>query len=240
MLEVKNLTVGYVENIDILSNVSISAAPGKITCVIGPNGAGKSTLLKAIYGMLDPNKGHILLDSKEITGLKPYELLKFGISLIPQEGGIFPYLSVESNLKIGAWTFRGDKKRIDRELAKIYGRYPFLSNKAKNQASTLSGGEQRILDLAKSLIASPNMILADEPTAGLSVKFYNQVYEELRNLKEIDKKSILLVDQNVRGAIGIADYVYVLVEGKNNIQGPKEQFGEGNATEVVRSWLAFE
>ena len=240
MLEVKNLTVGYVENIDIISNVSLTAASGNITCVIGPNGAGKSTLLKAIYGMLEPKKGSIVLDGKEITGRKPYDLLKLGISLLPQQGGIFPYLSVENNLKAGAWTFRGDKKRIDRELEKIHVRYPFLLKKAKNQASTLSGGEQRILDLAKSLIASPSTILADEPTAGLSVKFYNQVYEELRNLKEIDKKSILLVDQNVRGAIGIADYVYVLVEGKNNMDGPKAQFGEGNVTEVVRSWLAFE
>src|SRR5579872_1891968 len=221
MLEIKNLTVGYVDNIDILSNVSLTASSGKITCVIGPNGAGKSTLLKAIYGMLEPKKGSITLDGKEITGRKPYELLKFGVSFLPQQGGIFPYLSFESNLKAGAWTFRRDKRRINQEMAKIYARYPFLKNKAKNQASTLSGGEQRILDLAKSLIASPNLILADEPTAGLSVKFYNQVYEELRTLKDVDKKSILLVDQNVRGAIGIADYVYVLVEGKNSIEGAK-------------------
>lgn len=240
MLEVKNLTVGYGENIDILSDVSLSASTGKITCVIGPNGAGKSTLLKAIYGMLEPKKGNIILDGKEITGRKPYELLKLGISLIPQQGGIFPYLSVESNLKAGAWTFRRDKKRIDQEIVKIHARYPFLATKRKNQASTLSGGEQRILDLAKSLIASPNMVLADEPTAGLSVKFYNQVYEELRSLKEVDKKSILLVDQNVRGAIGIADYVYVLVEGKNSMEGPKDKFGEGDIADVVRSWLAFE
>ena len=240
MLEVKNLTVGYSDNIDVISNVSLKASTGKITCVIGPNGAGKSTLLKAIYGMLEPKNGSVVLDGKDITGRKPYELLKLGMSLLPQQGGIFPYLSVESNLKAGAWTFRGDRKRINQEIAKIHARYPFLIDKSKHQASTLSGGEQRILDLAKSLIASPSLILADEPTAGLSVKFYNQVYDELRALKEVDKKSILLVDQNVRGAIGISDYVYVLVEGKNSIEGPKEKFGEGSVTEVVRSWLAFE
>lgn len=240
MLEVKDLTVGYVDNVDILSRVCLSAASGKITCVIGPNGAGKSTLLKAIYGMLEPREGKIMLNEKEITARKPYELLKMGMSMIPQQGGIFPYLSVEMNLKAGAWTFRRDKRRINDEMEKIFARYPFLRAKRKNQASTLSGGEQRILDMAKSLIASPELILADEPTAGLSVKFYNQVYDELRALKEVDKKSILLVDQNVRGAVGIADYVYVLESGRNSMHGPKEQFSEGNVTDVVRSWLAFE
>jgi branched-chain amino acid transport system ATP-binding protein len=240
MLEVKNVTAGYVESVDILSDVSLTAATGKITCVIGPNGAGKSTLLKTIYGMLEPKAGKIVLDGKDIVGRKPYDLLKLGMSLLPQQGGIFPYLSVETNLRAGAWTFRRDRHRLEQEIEKIYARYPFLKNKRKNQASTLSGGEQRILDMAKALIASPSLILADEPTAGLSVKFYNQVYDELRALKEIDQKSILLVDQNVRGAVGIADYIYVLESGRNSIEGPKEKFGEGSLTDVIRSWLAFE
>ena len=225
MLEVKNVTVGYVENVDILSDVSLTAATGKITCVIGPNGAGKSTLLKTIYGMLEPKSGRIMLDGKDIVGQKPYDLLKLGVSLLPQQAAIFPYLTVETNLRAGAWTFRRDRRRIEQEIEKIYSRYPFLKNKRKNQASTLSGGEQRILDMAKALIASPTLILADEPTAGLSVKFYNQVYDELRAMKEIDQKSILLVDQNVRGAVGIADYIYVLESGRNSVEGSKEKPG---------------
>jgi len=240
MLEVRNVTAGYVENVDILSDVTLTAATGKITCVIGPNGAGKSTLLKTIYGMLEPRRGQIVLDGKDIAGREPHELLKLGMSLLPQQGGVFPYLSIETNLKAGAWTFRRDGRRIEREIERIYARYPFLKTKRKNQASTLSGGEQRILDMAKALIASPTVILADEPTAGLSVKFYNQVYDELRAMKEVDKKTILLVDQNVRGAVGIADYIYVLESGRNGIHGPKEEFSEGSLTDVIRSWLAFE
>src|SRR5438552_1579840 len=154
MLEVKDLTDGYIEDVDILSNVSLTASTGKITCVIGPNEAGNTTLLKTIYGMLKPKTGEIVLDGTDIVGKKPYELLRLGMSLLPQLGGIFPYMTVETNLKAGAWTFRRDKARLRQEIEKIYSRYSFLRDKRNHQASTLRGGEQRILDIANSLIAN--------------------------------------------------------------------------------------
>jgi branched-chain amino acid transport system ATP-binding protein len=197
-------------------------------------------LLKAIFGLLKPTSGSIELDGEDLTKKSPHQVLKSGVSLLPQSGGIFPFMSVEKNLKVGAWTIRNDKKRIDEEIEKIWQRYPFLKRKKNDKASTLSGGEQRILDIAKTLIINPKTILADEPTAGLSVKFYGQVYSELEALRNNDHRGVLLVDQNVRGAIGISDYVYVLEAGKNSIEGSKADFQEGNLKEMAKNWLAFE
>jgi branched-chain amino acid transport system ATP-binding protein len=240
MLEIKDVVVGYLQDLPILNGVSVSAPTDRITCIIGPNGAGKSTLLKAIFGLLKPTAGSITFAGDDLMKKSPDQILKTGISLLPQAGGIFPFMSVEQNLKVGAWTIRSDKKRISEGIEKIWERYPFLKKKRRDRASTLSGGEQRILDLAKTLIIDPKMILADEPTAGLSVKFYDQVYSELQALRDNDHRGVLLVDQNVRGAIGICDYAYVLEAGQNSIQGSKADFQEGSLKEMAKNWLAFE
>src|SRR2546427_1726375 len=143
MLEVKNLVVGYTEDVPVLTNVSIHAPIDKVTCIIGPNGAGKSTLLKAIFGFLKPKTGTITLNGENLVGKKPNEILRAGISLIPQSFGIFPLMSVEQNLLVGAWTLRRDRDRVGQEIEKIWERYPLLKKKKKDKASSLSGGEQR-------------------------------------------------------------------------------------------------
>ena len=170
----------------------------------------------------------------------PDQVIREGIGFLPQAAGIFPLMTVEQNLKVGAWTIRGDRRRIQAEIDRVWERYPFLRTKKDQKASSLSGGEQRILDIAKTRIVNPQMIMADEPTAGLAVKFYGQVYSELKALRDLDHCGILLVDQNVRGAIGISDYVYVLEEGRNALQGTRADFEEGNLKEIAREWLKFE
>jgi branched-chain amino acid transport system ATP-binding protein len=191
-------------------------------------------------GFLKPQSGSITFAGKELTGRAPNEIIKLGISLVPQSMGIFPLMSVEKNLEVGAWTFRREKDRVKEEIERVFQRYPFLRKKKDEKASSLSGGEQRILDIAKSLIVNPKMILADEPTAGLSVKFYSQVYSELEALQKDHHQGVVLVDQNIRGAIGISDYVYVLDSGRNSSEGSRADFDEGSLKEIVQSWLGFE
>ncbi|NIO70103.1 MAG: ATP-binding cassette domain-containing protein, partial [Anaerolineae bacterium] len=147
MLEARDLYVGYYKDLNILQGVSLTAQEGKITTVLGANGVGKSTLLKAIYGFLRPNSGEILLEGKNIIGTPTYELIKQGISYIPQQPGIFRWMSVEENLEMGAWTFKRDKARIKRKLEENYERFPLLKDRRKSPAGELSGGMQRMVEV---------------------------------------------------------------------------------------------
>jgi len=236
-LEVSNVTAGYLEDIYILRGVSMHAEQSKITTIIGPNGAGKSTLLKTIYGILKPKEGRVFYKGEDISGSKPHTLLKMGISYLPQMRSIFPYLTVEENLMLGGWIYRKDRKIIDDALEEVYKKYPNLKAKRKSSASFLSGGELKMLETAKALIANPNAILVDEPTAGLAPKFFNQIYDELKMLSREDKKTIILVDQNVKQAIELADYVYVLEMGQNTVEGPRTEFEAGRIREIIKDWL---
>lgn len=238
MLEVEELVVGYTSEVDILKGISIKADDKKITCIIGPNGAGKSTLLKAIYGLLKPRRGIIIYDGEDIKGRQPFELLRAGIAFLPQSSSLFPLLTVEQNLRLGAWIFRRDKARVTQECERLLTKYPNLKRKRKAPASSLSGGEQKMLEIAKALVGDPRLILADEPTAGLASKFYKEVYSELDSLSKSGNKTIILVDQNVRQATGISDYIYVMEEGKNSVEGPRKEFDSGAVGQIVQSWLA--
>ena len=238
MLQVQDLVVGYTNEVDILKGISIKADDNKITAVIGPNGAGKSTLLKAIYGFLKPRKGSIVYKGEDIQGRQPHELLRAGIAFLPQSSGIFPLLTVEQNLMLGAWIYRQDKAKVRQQCELLLEKYPNLKSKRKTPAGSLSGGEQKMLEIAKTLVVDPQLILADEPTAGLASKFYRDVYSELDALRRTKNRTIILVDQNSRQAARISDYVYVIEEGKNSVEGPQEEFDSGALGEIVQSWLA--
>lgn len=240
MLDVRNLIVGYTQEVDILHDVSIVAPDSKVICIIGPNGAGKSTLLKAIFGFMKPRSGSVTYNGQDITGRQPFDLVKTGIAFLPQSSGVCPFLTVEQNLMLGAWIYRNDKIKIRKEYERVLDRYPFLRTKQSERAASLSGGEQKMLDFAKAMMTAPRCILADEPTAGVASKFYKQIYEELEALASVESKNILLVDQNIRAAVAISDYVYVLEQGKIALEGPREQFESGSLKRVVQSWLAFE
>jgi branched-chain amino acid transport system ATP-binding protein len=223
MLQVNDLYVGYYKDLNILQGVSLNAEVADITVVLGANGVGKSTLLKAIYGFVKPSKGEILLQGEDITGLQSHQLVHEGISYIPQRQSVFPYMTVEENMELGAWSFRGDSDLVQERIEANYERFPLLKDRRKSPAGELSGGMQRMVELGRVLMTSPKLILVDEPTAGLAVKLARDIYNLILDLKN-DGITVLLVDQNIRQAVKIADYVYVLELGRNRFDGPSEEF----------------
>jgi branched-chain amino acid transport system ATP-binding protein len=226
MLEVRDLYVGYYRDLNILQGVDIKAETGKLTAVLGANGVGKSTLLKAIYGFLKPNAGEIYLDGKRVDGTPTFQLINLGISYIPQQTGIFRWLTVEENIQLGGWTFRRDKQRLKHKIEENYERFPDLKDKRKQQAGQLSGGQQRMVELSRTMMTDPTLILVDEPTAGLAKLLSQEVYQMLVDLRDRDGLTIILVDQEIRQALKIADYVYVLDLGRNKFDGPVEEFSD--------------
>jgi len=224
MLEVKDLYVGYYKDLNILQGVSITAQQAKITTVLGANGVGKSTLLKAIYGFLKPASGEIVLDGENVIGTPTHKRIDLGISYIPQQPGIFRWMSVEENLELGAWTFKNDKARIKRKIEENYERFPILKDRRKSQAGQLSGGMQRMVEVGRTLMTDPKLILVDEPTAGLAKLLSQEVYEMLVRVRDEEGMTIILVDQEIRQALKVADYVYVLELGRNRFEGPVEEF----------------
>jgi branched-chain amino acid transport system ATP-binding protein len=224
MLEVHDLYVGYYKDLHILQGVSATVQTGKITTILGANGVGKSTLLKAIYGFLKPTSGKVVLDGQDIIGTPTHQRINLGISYIPQQPGIFPWMSVEENLELGAWTFRNDRARIKRKIEENYERFPILKGRHKSQAGELSGGMQRMVEVGRTLMTDPKLILVDEPTAGLAKLLSEEVYQMLTDLRDNEGLTIILVDQEIRQALKIADYVYVLELGRNRFQGPVEEF----------------
>jgi branched-chain amino acid transport system ATP-binding protein len=224
MLEVKDLYVGYYKDLNILQGVTVTAQQAKITTVLGANGVGKSTLLKAIYGFLKPNAGEVLLAGRSLIGVPTHQRIDMGISYIPQQPGIFRWMTVEENLELGAWTFRRDRARIERKLEENYARFPAIKDRRRSKAGELSGGMQRMVEVGRTLMTDPKVILVDEPTAGLAKLLSEEVYEMLIQLREEEGMTIVLVDQEIRQALKIADYVYVLELGRNRFEGQVEEF----------------
>jgi branched-chain amino acid transport system ATP-binding protein len=225
VLEVKGLDVGYYKDLNILQDLNITAEQGKITSILGANGVGKSTALKAIYGFLKPNGGDIVLDGESIIDTPTHKRIEKGLAYIPQQPGIFRHMSVEENLEVGAWTFRRDHKRIKAKLEENYQRFPVLQDKRRQMTGELSGGQQRMVEIGRTLMSDPKVLLVDEPTAGLAKLLSQEVYRMLVDLRD-EGITILLVDQEIRQALKIADYVYVLELGRNKYQGPAKEFND--------------
>jgi branched-chain amino acid transport system ATP-binding protein len=235
-LEVFDLVSGY-GDVPVLNGVSLSAEPGKVTSVFGPNGAGKSTLLKTIFGVLRPKSGRVLLDGEEVTGSTPEEMLRRGVSYIPQERSIFPDLTVEENLRLTAWIVRRDRTAVSRGLQRVYELFPALKENRDRKAVLLSGGQQRMLEIARFLVLNSRVILLDEPSAGLSPLVYSEVLDVVARLKEAGL-TVLLVDQNIRSALRITDQVYILEGGRVTFSGTRSEF-HGKMAEIVATWLKF-
>jgi branched-chain amino acid transport system ATP-binding protein len=224
MLEVRDLYVGYYKDLHILQGVNLVARKAQITTVLGANGVGKSTLLKAIYGFLPPASGEVALDGQSLIGIPTHQRIRMGISFVTQQPSVFPWMTIEENLELGAWTFRGDKARLKRKLEENYERFPVLKDRRKSSAGTLSGGQQRMVELGRTLMTEPKVILVDEPTAGLAKLLTAEVYRLLAGLRDNEGITIVLVDQEIRQALKIADYVYVLELGHNKFEGPVKEF----------------
>lgn len=224
MLEINDLHVGYYADLHILRGLHLKAETGKLTTILGANGVGKSTLLKAIYGFLKPQRGEIIFEGKNVIGTPTYKLIDLGISYIPQQPGVFRYMTVEENLMMGAWTFRHDSARMQQKIEENYVRFPVLREKRKDPAGSLSGGQQRMVEIGRTLMTDPKLILVDEPTAGLAKLLSEEVYRMLVDLRDREGITVILVDQEIRQALKIADYVYVLELGRNKFEGPAEEF----------------
>ena len=235
LLRADRINVSYHRDIDILKEVSVRVSKGTVTAVIGPNGAGKSTLLKTFYGILKPNRGEVYLKEERLTDLRVHQFIQRGIAYVPQLRSLFPDLTVQENLELGTWIFRRDKNRVREAIERVFSRFPALSEKRRQPAGLLSGGQQKMLEIARCLLTEPEVCLLDEPTATLAPKIAKDIYRLLVELKE-EGMTFLVVDQRVKQIFEIADYIYVLELGRNKIEGTREAF-EGGLKEVIKGWL---
>jgi len=215
ILECNGIAAGYVKGLNILQGVDLVVSEGEIISIIGPNGAGKSTLLKAIMGLINISGGRFFINGADKTNLPTHKIINEGIGYVPQVENVFPSLTIEENIEIGAWSLAKDRKD---NVAKALEDFPLLRERKNEKAGNLSGGQRQILALARALITSPNLLLLDEPSAGLSPVAINEVF---KTIKEINDKgvSILLVEQNAKRALKFSNRGYVLDQGRNAYQG---------------------
>jgi ABC-type branched-subunit amino acid transport system ATPase component len=211
ILEAENITAGYTSEVNILSNVSMQLESGQIVSIIGPNGAGKSTLLKTIFGILKPAKGKIRLRGEDITGLKPDKIAKKGISYVPQINNVFPSLTIQENLDMGAFIRSDD---YSQRLDQIYQLFPILGERKKQKAGQLSGGQRQMVAMGRALMVDPQVLLLDEPSAGLAPNLVEMIFEKIIDINKTGV-SMIIVEQNAREALKMADHGYVLAMGRN-------------------------
>lgn len=215
ILEVNNVHAGYVQGLDILQGANMRVYPGELVAIIGPNGAGKSTLAKTVFGLLTTHTGTINFNGQEIAGLKSDQIVQRGMCYVPQIANVFPSLSVEENLEMGAFVRDVALQPLKEE---IYTRFPRLAERRKQRAGTLSGGERQMLAMGKALMLKPTLLLLDEPSAALSPILVNNVFEQIRQINQ-DGTAIVLVEQNARKALEMADRGYVLEAGRDRFEG---------------------
>jgi len=211
MLEIKHLEAGY-GHLKVLKGINLMAKKGDLVALIGPNGSGKSTTLKCVFGLLKPTNGKILFKNKNIAGKNPDEIVKLGISYVPQGRRVFQTMTVEENLEMGGFILE-DKNLIKERIKDIYNYFPILKEKKNQKATFLSGGQQQMLSMGRALMLKPELLLLDEPSLGLDPKTMVGIF---RKIKEINKQgtTIVLVEQNTHMALEIADKAYVLEGGK--------------------------
>lgn len=210
ILKAEGITAGYTK-VDILHKVNIRIKSEEIISVIGPNGAGKSTLLKTIFGILNPREGNVTLKNEDITGLKPDKIARKGISYVPQVDNIFPSMTIQENLEMGAFIRNDD---YSQRLDEIYDLFPILKERRKQKAGQLSGGQRQMVAMGRALMVDPQVLLLDEPSAGLSPILVFDIFEKIIEINETGV-SIIIVEQNAREALKMANHGYVLAMGKN-------------------------
>jgi len=211
LLQVKALVGGYGAADEILKGIDLALAPRRMAAIVGPNGAGKSTLLKAIAGLLKPKSGAIALDGAAISGLAPREVAARGIAFVPQEANIFPSLTVRENLEMGGYL--ESRAQVARRVEALMARFPVLAEKRRRAARTLSGGQRQILAMAMALMVQPRLLLLDEPSAGLSPRAAEALFDGIAAI-HAEGTSILMVEQNALEALSIAEEGIVLVDGR--------------------------
>jgi len=218
ILECNAVAAGYVKGLNILQGVDLVVYENEIVSIIGPNGAGKSTLLKAIMGLINISGGRFFIEGQEKTNLATHKIVNLGVGYVPQVANVFPSLTIEENLEIGSWSLKTNKKNA---LERIYEDFEILKDRKRDKAGNLSGGQRQILALARALITSPQILLLDEPSAGLSPVAINEVFAKVKEIND-SGVAILLVEQNAKRALSFSDRGYVLDQGRNAYQGSGE------------------
>jgi len=222
LLEVTDLHAGYRPGEDILKGVDLRVEAGEIVCVIGPNGAGKSTVFKALYGFLPARQGTVWFDGRDITNIRPQEALRdAGITIVPQLRSVFAEMTVEENLRLGLYLVR-DKRRVQQRLAYVLDLFPRLAERAKQLVGTMSGGEQRMVEIGRALMWEPRMVLMDEPSAGLAPAITKTIFRKILELNRDIGLTVLMIEQNARQGLQISHRGYVLEMGRPTFQGPSD------------------
>ncbi|HTA77215.1 MAG TPA: ABC transporter ATP-binding protein [bacterium] len=216
LLEIKNLSVFY-EAVQALRGVNLQVPQGSVVCLIGANGAGKSTVLRAVSGLKKPATGNIYFNGESIISLRPEQIVRWGIVHSPEGRGIFPNLTIEENLDLGAYV-RQNQTEIKKDLEKIYELFPRLKERVKQLAGTLSGGEQQMLAMGRALMARPQLLLLDEPSLGLAPQVIELIFETIAKINQAGT-TILLVEQNAQLALEASHYAYVLETGSILLEG---------------------
>ena len=225
-LSVKGLTTGY-DQVNVLHDVSIDVAPGKITCILGANGAGKSTLIRAILGLTPPRHGQVMWDGRNLAGLKTHQIIASGIACIPEGRKVFPRMSVAENLALGAY-LETDGARVRKRLSRVYEIFPRLEESAAQLAGTMSGGEQAMVSIGRGLMAEPKLLVIDEPSLGLSPLYVKENFNVIRQINALGI-TVLLVEQNARQTLAISHYGYVLSQGRVVTEGSAEALAGDDA-----------
>jgi len=230
ILKTEDITAGYTE-IDILHDVHIRVRSGEIVSVIGPNGAGKSTLLKTIFGILKPRNGNVTFKAEDITGLKPDRVVRKGISYVPQVDNVFPSLTIQENLEMGAFIRNDD---YSQRLDEVYDLFPVLRERKKQKVGQLSGGQRQMVAMGRALMLDPQVLLLDEPSAGLAPVLVSMIFEKI---KEINATGVamIIVEQNAREALKMSHHGYVLAMGRNVLDDKGEALLANE--EVARLYL---
>ncbi|MBB4661945.1 ABC transporter ATP-binding protein [Conexibacter arvalis] len=217
LLRTEGLVAGYVPEVDILGGVDVELRAGEVVTIVGPNGAGKSTLLKAVFGLLKPRGGRVLLRGEDIAGRRTHDVSRAGVSYVPQLGNVFPSLTVEENLELGALARKGAD--VGERTAAMYAMFPRLGERRRQIAGTMSGGERQMVAMARALMPSPQILLLDEPSAGLSPTMVAVIFEKVAEING-HGVTVLMVEQNARRALAMSTRGYVLDLGRNRFEGP--------------------
>jgi ABC-type branched-subunit amino acid transport system ATPase component len=216
LLKVESVTSGY-GDIVVLHGVSIEVQPGEMVSIIGPNGAGKSTLMKTVFGLLRPSAGRIVFDGHDITARSPYDMVKFGMCYVPQVANVFTSLTVEENLEMGAFVLH--ERDLKGRKERIYEIFPRLHERRRQRAGLMSGGERQMVAMGSALMLDPKLVLLDEPSAGLSPALVDTIFERIVMVNQTGV-AVLMVEQNARKSLDMADRGYVLANGRNRFEGP--------------------